>query len=169
MARADDRAPTRNSKKAGTRREMLRRQASSHFRCRPGGGQVAQEGPLHQPMSSRWATLRSRSIRLRDARGTAAPGTTRRITAWSAGPGTSSRIDTTSWSEFAPTGSVTPILTRWNGSIESVSPTTATMPVMVAARRPAHFAAEAGSLQEVHERARLDTSPRPRTLWEVPG
>ena len=115
------------------------------------GGQVVQVGPLHQPMSSRWATLRSRSIRRRDARGTAAPGTTRRTTAWSAGPATSSRIDTTSWSGCAPTESVTPILTRWSGSIGSASPTMATMPAMVAARRPTHFPAEAGSLQEVNE------------------
>ena len=48
------------------------------------------------------------------------------------------------WSGCAPTESVTPILTRWNGSIESASPTMATMPVMVAVRRPTHFAAEDG-------------------------
>jgi hypothetical protein len=123
------------------------------------GGQVPQEGPLRQPMSSRWATLRSRSIRPRDARGTAAPGTTRRTTAWSAGHATSSQIATTSWSGCAPTASVTPILTRWNGSIGSASPTMATMPAMVAARRPAHFPAEAACRTASRDAA--DRSPRP--------
>jgi hypothetical protein len=40
----------------------------------------------------------------------------------------------------------------------------ATMPVMVAARRPAHFATGAGFLQEVNERARGRHITRPRTL-----
>jgi len=47
--------------------------------------------------------------------------------------------------------SVTPILTRWNVFIESASPTMATIPAMVAARRPAHFPAEAGFLEKVNE------------------
>ena len=134
------------------------------------GGQVAQEGPLHQPMGSTWATLRSRSIRLRDARGTAAPGTTRRTTAWSAGPATSSRIDTTSWSGCAPTESVTPILTRSNGSIASASPTMATILVMVAARKPAHFPAEASSLQEANETQEVnETRSTPKEEEEARG
>jgi hypothetical protein len=46
----------------------------------------------------------------------------------------------------------------------------ATMPVMVAARRPAHFAAETGVLQEVNERARdVIHHPALGRSREVPG
>jgi hypothetical protein len=50
-----------------------------------------------------------------------------------------------------------PILTRWNGSIGSALPTMATMPAMVAARRPSHSSAEAGLLEKVNE-----TPPTPK-------
>ena len=98
-------------------------------------------------------------------------GTTLRTTAWSGGPATSSRIDTTSWSGYAPTESVTPILTRWNGSIASASPMMATMSVMVAATRPARFPAEVGFLQQApasrRPREGLSQDCRPRARQRI--